>query len=117
VIAISPPETAAPIPTSPNWPSEICPPQPVSTTRLTATIPYSGSSVSRGRFGSPTSNGATTAISTVVPSRPYRHARTSGRSRSSVGIGRNTFTDWKELTPESFARDSVPALQRAARPG
>ena len=45
--ATMPPLTAAPMPTRPNWPRLICPAQPVRTTRLTATIAYSGAAAAR----------------------------------------------------------------------
>jgi hypothetical protein len=98
----------------PELPERDLPAQPVRTTSETAMIPNSGRTVSDAMYSSLTTNGAPKATSTASASSVYRAVRTSGTSRSSVGMGRNALTVCQVEAPLSNARESVPRRTSSA---
>ena len=106
-LAASFPAVTAPTPTMANCPRLIWPAHPVRITRETATMAAIGTRAICETSPSLTSSGANRTKAATSRPTTTRAPTTSGRFRSSRGMGRNSFSVWKLDTPLSWARLSV----------
>ncbi len=113
------PAAMAPMPTMPNWPRLMLPPHPVSTTSEMATMPHTTAKLmSTTVLGDAFSaTNSTPAVSSAPANQIGR--RTSGRCRSSAGIGLSTPALSHELSPVSarlnFSRRNSSAPRMTMR--